>query len=169
MPADKIPASLVRSLFVYDPATGIITWVKKPRLSAPDGQAGHINQQGYRKIRYRGREYGSGHIAYAFMTGEWPSGEIDHINRNRLDNRWVNLRVVNDSVQSHNRGNQVNNSSGVKGVDWCPHARKYRARIKVNGKRILLGYGATVEAAGALRKAAERELNPARLSYALEQ
>lgn len=39
------------------------------------------------------------------MTGDWPTQEVDHINRNKTDNRWYNLRDVPRSVNQKNRTN----------------------------------------------------------------
>ena len=62
---------------------------------------------------------------------------VDHINRNTLDNRKCNLRIV---TQFQNNQNQSHNTSGKVGVSFCKQNRKYKAYIKVNGKQISLGY-----------------------------
>jgi len=64
--------------------------------------------------------------------------EVDHKNRNRLDNRRENLRVLGHSANLHNRG--AYGSSGVAGVSWDKRKKKWRAEIGRNGKRAWLGY-----------------------------
>lgn len=83
--------------------------------------------------------------------------QIDHIDRNGLNNLESNLRFSTQSQNMHNTGLQSNNTHGVKGV--CFHrrcvSRPWSARIHINKKSISLGYFATKEeAALAYNKAA---------------
>jgi hypothetical protein len=66
------------------------------------------------------------------MTGEWPEGVVEHINRVRTDNRWANLRP---QLNRLNRAEYRNNTSGVKGVSWSKHRRKWIAEIGAKVKR----------------------------------
>ena len=85
-----------------------------------------------------------------------PEGMIvDHINRNRLDNRKSNLRIVNDEQNSLNQGLKSNNTSGYKGVSWNKRRNKWEVYINVNKKRIKLGYYDDLEEAIKVRKEAE--------------
>jgi hypothetical protein len=75
-----------------------------------------------------------------------PKGlETDHINLNTLDNRSVNLRIVNQSQNSMNTTKPVTNTSGVKGVYWNKEKCKWQAQIKVNGKNRYLGRFSCIE------------------------
>lgn len=77
-----------------------------------------------------------------------PAGlETDHINGNRLDNRQENLRICTASENQQNKRAVGAGASGYKGVDYCWQAGKWRARIRVNGKRLHLGYFLTARAA----------------------
>lgn len=90
-----------------------------------------------------------------------PTGmDTDHINRNKLDNRRANLRVVSRGINNHNTGPSVANTSGHKGVGWFKPAGLWRAYIKHSSspKRIELGYFKTKEEAIAARQNAEKEL-----------
>lgn len=86
---------------------------------------------------------------------------VDHINGNKLDNRRINLRVVTPQQNQLNRqGPNRNNTSGVRGVNYCPQlsaSRPWRAQITVNGKNSHLGLFATRDEAIAARRAAELE------------
>ncbi len=79
----------------------------------------------------------------------------DHINRNRLDNRKINLRIVDRKTNGFNKGTQSNNTSGYPGVSFSKRSRKYRSYIKINNKQIHLGYFHNIEDAINARKEAE--------------
>lgn len=65
---------------------------------------------------------------------------VDHINRNRLDNRRDNLRMCNDGENARNQSIRKNNKSGIIGVSWWSRDNNWMAQIKYNYKRIFLGY-----------------------------
>jgi hypothetical protein len=71
----------------------------------------------------------------------------DHINRNKLDNRQGNLRIITSAQNLLNRGVQKNNSTGFKGVYFDKRFNLYYARIKVSGKSVHLGCRRTAQEA----------------------
>ncbi len=89
-----------------------------------------------------------------------PDGlQVDHRHGNGLDNRRSNLRVATGLQNSRNARIRKDNSSGFKGVSWNKSARKWHARIKVDGSRINLGNYETPEAAHAAYAKASAELH----------
>lgn len=66
--------------------------------------------------------------------------EVDHINRDGLDNRLSNLRLVTRKENSWNIGKISSNNSGYIGVSWNTNAKKWRSSIEIKGKSIHLGY-----------------------------
>jgi len=82
--------------------------------------------------------------------------EVDHINRNTLDNRRKNLRIVSHSVNCCNRGLRKDNKVGQTGVNWFKPRKRWAARISVGGKRIFLGTFKTKEQAIIARQKAEK-------------
>ena len=80
---------------------------------------------------------------------------VDHINRNKLDNRRGNLRVVSKSENSFNSKQRTDNKSGHRGVSWDKERNKWKAQICINGKVIPIGRFDTVEEANAARINAE--------------
>lgn len=82
---------------------------------------------------------------------------IDHINRNRLDNRKQNLRYVDGTINGFNKGKQSNNTSGYVGVSWEKNRNKWEAHIKKHGKKKFLGYYSEIEDAVNARREAELE------------
>lgn len=78
--------------------------------------------------------------AQSVIMGCPPDGMvIDHINRNRLDNRKSNLRFTTRKENARNRGTMSNNTSGYTGVHYQKASRKWRASIAVDYQRIQLG------------------------------
>ena len=79
------------------------------------------------------------------MTGSFPKDEIDHINHNRLDNKWSNLRKASRKENMQNYKKPATNTSGYMGVCWHKNAKKWIASIRINNKRIHLGSFNTAE------------------------
>ncbi|WP_210531178.1 HNH endonuclease, partial [Pantoea ananatis] len=73
------------------------------------------------------------------MTGEWPSSCVDHIDHQRDNDAWVNLRTATFSQNMHNRSMNRNNISGVKGVCWHKRYGKWYAQIMRAGKTYSIG------------------------------
>jgi len=106
--------------------------------------------------RKHGQQYIYMHHA-ARRKGLAASSRIDHVNRNTLDNRRCNLRPADRSCNGANRGKQVNNTSGFKGVCWNRAARKWMAQITVRGVNHYLGvFVSKHEAARAYNRAARK-------------
>jgi hypothetical protein len=120
----------LRQAISYSPTTG--EFRRKPSGKP----AGCIDKDGYRVIRIDGRLYKAGPLAWLYVTGEWPSQIVDHINTDRADDRWDNLRLANRSQNGHNARSSRNNTSGFKGVAYHKRDKRYLAYISVNRKRI---------------------------------
>ena len=82
---------------------------------------------------------------------------VDHINRNRLDNRKANLRTSTHQENTINKSVQSNNTSNIPGVSWRKDRNKWRAYITVNGKQISLGMFKDKEEAVKARKEGENK------------
>ena len=86
-----------------------------------------------------------------------PKLTIDHINGNPLDNRKINLRICTQSNNCKNKSINSNNKSGIVGVYFDNRTQKWVASIKVNYKKINLGYFNTLDEAAKVRKEAEEK------------
>jgi hypothetical protein len=147
-----------RRLFDYDPETGALTWRVRTGPRTPVGdEAGHLTDKGYRRVRVHGRLHLAHRIIWLWMTGDWPAGEIDHVNHVRDDNRWTNLREATRVENTRNASMRHDNTSGHVGVHWHRQNQKWMARIKVNGKLTYLGTFESKADAIAARQAAEIE------------
>lgn len=132
----------IKDVLEYNPDTGVFAW-KKPRGGKFAGTiAGKLVKQksGYRyiDIKVNGKCCKAHRLAWLYMTGEWPE-EIDHINRDSTDNRWINLRDVSHEENTRNRSRSSNNESGVNGVHWDTCKNRWRARVMLNGKSHYIG------------------------------
>lgn len=152
----------LKTLISYNPETGLFTWLVKRNSYggkvAPGAIAGTL-ADGYIRINLDQRIYRAHRLAWLFMTGSFPEKgfDIDHKNRVRSDNRWENLRLATRCQNNMNTVPSKANKSGVRGVSWNAEKRKWHARIKVEGKVVLLGNHSTIEEAAAARKAAEEK------------
>jgi len=118
------------------------------------GEIAGSTEKGYRRVDVDGKTLRAHRVIWAIVTGAWPTGQIDHEDRNRSNNRWSNLSDVTDLQNRRNRSRQVNNTSGVTGVTYLKRDQKWRARIKVGGRYRALGEFPTLEQAAAARKTA---------------
>ena len=156
VPRPELSAEYLRLVLHYEPETGIFTWKVRtsPRIKVGD-IAGCPEGGGYLQIRVCSRGYKAHRLAWLHVYGEWPKEQLDHINRNRSDNRIANLREVTNKQNQQNRSKSSNNTSGHQGVHWDKRDSKWRARIRHNQKDIYLGLFENLEEALSARKAGE--------------
>lgn len=154
-----ITQSRLKQLLSYDPATGIFTRMTKWGSKNIGDVPGSLSPQGYWYIGVDSKVYPAHRLAWLYVHGEMPMGDIDHINRNRLDNRIVNLRVTSRSTNVHNSPHR-NPASKIKGV-YRTKENHWQASIRVQGVMYRLGTFKTIEAATDARKFAEQLLIPA--------
>lgn len=151
--------SKLRAALAYNPETGQFIWVEPTGRRAKVGDiAGSLWPSGYVGITCGGKRYLAHRLAWLFTYGEWPSGDVDHINRNPADNRIDNLRRATRSQNMANCGLRSTNTSGVKGVYWCKRSQRWIARVQKDGKHGHVGAFANLaDAAKAVKVAYERE------------
>lgn len=154
----------LKDVLTYDAATGVFRWLKRTGSSAAGNEAGCAARNGYLSVRVDGVLYAAHRLAWFYVNGTWPSGHIDHINRNKLDNRISNLRVCNDLENGQNTNISKANKSGVTGVWFNPKVEKWHAQIMVNRKNLYLGRYQEKESAIKARKMAEEKYFPFRIS-----
>ena len=144
----------------YDPFTGVGTWIVSLGAAKAGRRAGSLNTaRGYLDIRYKGKDYRSHRLFWFLQTGHDPGTlTIDHIDRNKLNNKFCNLRLASLSQQEYNKFKRLDNTSGHRGVSWNKTKQRYQAYIKYNKKSICLGHYKTFEQAIAARQAKELKL-----------
>jgi len=144
----------------YDPFTGVGTWLTFRASNAQKGAfAGSLKRSGYIYINYELKRYKAHRLFWFLHTGHDP-GEltIDHIDENKSNNKFSNLRLATRSQQKCNTTKRLDNSSGHRGVSFIKRSQKYRAYIKIDKKQLSLGYYKIFEEAVAARQAKEIEL-----------
>jgi hypothetical protein len=127
------------SILQYDRDTGTFTRIRPHGAYRAGSIAGAINAKGYRQISVRGVLYYAHRLVWLAEHGGLPDGLIDHINRNRSDNRIQNLRVVSAKENMENTGMYASNASGYKGVHWDRQYGKWVAIVNHNRKRVFAG------------------------------
>lgn len=155
-----LTAERLREVLSYEPATGVFMWkVKTGRRAALGGIAGHVSKMtGYRVIGIDGRYVLAHRAAFLYMTGAMPLGVVDHLNGDKVDNRWSNLRDTTVGVNRQNvRSAPSNSESGLLGAQR--RRGKWDAVIIAGGRRRWLGSFATPEAAHAAYLDAKRRLH----------
>lgn len=127
-----LTAERLRQLVAY--RDGALYWrnptakQKQGALGAPAGHGGRLQALIDGQAHYVHR------LVWVFHHGSWPTGQLDHVNGDKLDNRIENLREVTNAENAQNRR--------VRGVsfDHRKTERPWRARIMVNGRSTSLGY-----------------------------
>lgn len=142
----------------YDLFTGVGIWIVSlgnAKAGAPAGSYSH----GYIIIQYKTRTYKAHRLFWFLQTGHDPGAlEVDHIDRNKSNNKFCNLRLADKSQQGGNKTEPINNTSGQKGVFWHKQKQRYHACIYFNNKKLFLGSYKTFDQAVAARQAKELEL-----------
>lgn len=166
----------LRQLLRYDPETGRLYWKPRSQEWFQDGKYpawricnkwnSHFSGKeafvtsdtsGRLQGRILGPKYLAHKVCWAIYYGEWPSGEIDHINRNPKDNKIQNLRIASRCQNARNRGKTRSNTKSIyKGVYQQTGSRKiWRASIMKDRKSYFLGgFETEVDAAIAYDQAA---------------
>lgn len=163
----------IKQLFDYDPTTGDVLYKPRPLTwfiatddpalrerthrtwngKYPGTAAGIKGGNGYLTTALHGKRLSLHRIAWVIAHGEWPKGDIDHINGDRADNRIENLRSVTRGENSRNRAKGRNNVSGVPGVTFYTKYKKWMAKFEFKGRTHFVGYfESKAEAAAAIRK-----------------
>lgn len=151
-----ITAEFLRECFEYEPETGSLFWKERPLRHFADsramsawnyryagGEAGTLDSHGYRQCHLAGKIIKVHTICWAIVKGRLPKGDIDHVDRNRLNNASRNLRECSRAENSRNTVRK--NVTGMKGVRKS--GSRFTAQICVNYKKIHLGSFETAQEA----------------------
>lgn len=143
----------LRAKVTYDTSTGNIT----------DNITGKVlggnTANGYKSIGLFGKRYLQHRIAWLLVTGSWPEHQIDHINGDRSDNRWVNLRQCTNALNNQNfKKLRCTNTSGHRNV--FAHKGAWMVQLKLDGKAVYIGRFADKDEAIKEAARARKEMMP---------
>ncbi|MGL4811906.1 MAG: HNH endonuclease [Beijerinckiaceae bacterium] len=152
-------AQFLRSVLRYEPETGRLYWLHRPVSMFRDGKktALHnatnwnarfsgkeafaaLSNEGYRCGMMDGHHVRAHRVIWAMQTGEWPEKLVDHIDGDKANNVWRNLRAATKAENGRNRQPSRSGSSKFLGVHLYKTRSKWAAQIKANGKIKALGY-----------------------------
>ncbi len=156
----------LRQILRYDPETGKLFWLPRPRAMFRSDAGAKLfaaqyegreaftatSSTGYKVGNIGGRTFAAHRVIWAIVYGVWPEDEVDHISRVRSDNRLENLRDVSRVVNANNTGLSRRNRSGAKGVHRLPSG-KWAGQARRDGRTHHLGSFDTPEEAEAARDA----------------
>lgn len=152
----------LQSWLRYDIETGDFFWLKNKRGKSRDwyigDKAGYVVKAAM-NISLLGRYYYVHRLVWFYVFGEWPKGDVDHIDGDWSNNRIGNLRDVSHGTNMENmRRARKDNRSGLLGAH--KHGNGFCSAIQVKKKLIRLGWFATAQEAHAAYLKAKRELHP---------
>jgi hypothetical protein len=147
----------VKELFCYK--DGSLFWRMSRGHMRVGSMAGSPGSGGYLNVRVDNKLYRAHRLIFLYHFGYMSENEVDHIDRNRLNNKIENLREASRSCNSRNSTQQNSTSSGVKGLSWYKAYQKWQAQIKVHGAVKHLGFYSDFTEAVAHRLAAEQCLD----------
>jgi hypothetical protein len=155
----KLTQAKLKELFHYDPETGIFRWKINTEKYQIGEIAGYIGSHGYLVIGFNKKQYLNHRLAWLYVHGYFPENDLDHTDKNPLNNKINNLREVSRSCNMRNTGNKKNNTSGIKGVSWDKRGKQWEVKIWINKKGKYLGYYKNFDDAVCARLAGEQCLN----------
>lgn len=145
-PRNDLTAEYVRAKYGFDNEAG--------RLTRNGRHIGWVHSSGYRYVTTDGHHYKEHRLIWLWLNGEWPSGQIDHVDGDKLNNRRSNLQDVSGSQNQHKISWNANNTTGFRGVIFHKGTQRFVAQIKIHRKINRLGYFKTAEEASAAYQAA---------------
>jgi hypothetical protein len=147
---------ILKEILSYDPETGLFAnreW--RGGKSNQGSIAGSVRRDGYVKISIDNKAYLAHRLAWLYVFGAFPNEQIDHVNKDRQDNRIKNLRAASDAENKQNLSKTRLNKSGKVGVIWHKAAQKWMSYIHVRNRSVYLGVYDTIEEAATARAAAK--------------
>lgn len=142
----------LKSILRYCPETGMFSWLKTGKGIRQGRPVGTPDKDGYLSVRHKGKLHRMHRLAWLYMTGEWPEGQIDHVNRDVQDNRFANLRPCTNAENLRNR--EFAEREIPRGVHRS--GKKFRVRVSVQGKNMDFGTYHDIELAELVAQEARR-------------
>lgn len=176
---DSVTPEELKELLSYDPEYGTLRWLDRPLKYFNDGLGRYTaernrrifqrlfagkealtakNPNGYCRGNLFGKNLQAHRAAFCLMTGRWPTHQIDHINGDRSDNRWKNLREATNKQNQYNQKPAKGSTSDFVGVSLCRKTNRWEAYICPDGTKVSLGRFSTQEEAARARDIAAKKM-----------
>lgn len=157
----KLPSiEYLRECFTYESESGLLTWNVRPihhfknhhgmntfNSKFSGKPCDSLHNGGYTSVSISAKHYLAHRVIWKMITGEDPGALIDHIDGNKKNNSFSNLRLATKQQNAFNSRKSCNNKSGFKGVSFDSQRNKYYACINLSGKTKYLGRYDTPELA----------------------
>lgn len=148
----------LRELAYYCQQTGKFTHLQSKGRKKAGMPAGSLRRDGYVYVMFDGFRGMAHQFAFLYVTGEWPTQEIDHMDGNKANNAFANLRQVSRRTNTENkRTARRTNTTGLLGVSR--KGNRFIASIMHGGKRFYLGVFETAEEAHQIYLLEKRKLH----------
>lgn len=139
---------IIDDMLIYNALTGVFVWKKSPAPNVRVGDVAGTNNKGYIKIKLKGKIYPAHRLAWYAHYRHPIVYEIDHINRQKDDNRIVNLRDVPHKVNNANSSGHIDSATQSKGITYNDrYALRFAVRLHRDGKCVLYKRFATKQEA----------------------
>lgn len=149
----KLTQDYLKECLTYNIEAGIFIWNKRPLTHFKNShgcniwnsrwskkEAGSIDKKtGYFRVCINSKLYSAHRLAFLYMEGYLPENDVDHKDKNGLNNKWSNLREVSTRCNLQNCNISKSNKSGVTGVYFDKSRNKWVAQITINYKAKTLG------------------------------
>ncbi|EKD22531.1 MAG: pathogenesis-related transcriptional factor and ERF protein [uncultured bacterium] len=152
-----LTAEQAKEVLHYDPQTGQLTWKISVGSIKKGALVTSLCSQGYIRVCIHGHRYGAHRVIWLMATGEWPRHDIDHLSGVRTDNRLANLR---DVTRQQNLQNLRTGRGSSKLIGVARYKDRFRAEIRIAGKKHHLGCFDTAEEAHGAYVDAKRKYHP---------
>lgn len=133
-----ITQDYLKSLITYNPDTGLFTHTKSRGGYVAGAIAGGKTKLGYWRISIDSKLYLAHRLAFLYMTGELPQGNVDHKDGDPANNVWSNLRLC---TQAQNVHNQKGHGQYYKNVYFTNGGRNKPYNVKIEHNRVVRSYG----------------------------
>lgn len=155
---EKLSITRLKELVTYNPETGIFTFNSTRGGNLSGDIAGSLHHLGYVFLMIDRETYTAHRLAWFYCFEEWPTKFIDHIDKNRSNNRLDNLREASREENACNMKIRKDNTTGYKGVSLDKKTGRFMSRLTVNKKVLYLGMFKTAEEASKAREDKAKEL-----------
>lgn len=165
VPPVEIPIDDARRMYQYDPDNGSLIFGYRresdfPKLVNPKKYVDWFNSNrfgnsaymspypnGYLRVSVLGKTVLAHRFIWFLKTESWPIGVIDHLNGDRSDNSWRNLRDVSFSENSANHKTLSTSKYPITGISYLKSRDVYVVSVTRNGKRLPIRWCKTLDEA----------------------